>query len=609
MSKLETLKKCTTNIDFLNLIFPGTSSKYKYLEVIFGLKDSEKYSTIQIPKKSGGTRDISIPIKELKEIQTNTAKLFSDCYEELYGKTNLCAHGFIRDHSIISNAKPHRNKNIIINTDLNNFFPSITFGRIRNYFIRNRNFILAEPVATLIAKICCNNGKLSQGSPSSPIISNLICRILDTHLYKLAKKNKCTYSRYADDITFSTNLKFVPSGIAIKKEHKYIVANELEKIIIKDGFSINQKKTRVSFNSQKQEVTGLVVNHKVNVSRKYFDKTKAMAHRYYLTGELTIDGKESNVNQLLGRFDFINQLEKYNNKLLFKLNEKKSPRYVLYTNNQHKVENQLQLKKTKMTLNGVSPMHYELNFSVGYKFLSKREKEYSKLLYYQTFINNEMPVIVTEGKTDILYLKAALKNMYMDYPELVEKKNDKFYYKIHFFKVTKLNRYLLDINPSGNGLFKVLGPKCQYPKKTRKSPNPVMLLIDNEIGEGKPLSQISKKWKDKYLNTKGYSNITDEFPIPINKKKNKDPNFKELLKIAGPNKFYLVTIPKINSNSDADIESLFTDDTLKKYDFQRSRRGDKERFSNVVFKDYKNINFDRFRHLFNMIKEISIKGS
>ena len=124
------------------------------------------------------------------------------------------AHGFKRNRSIITNAKQHRNRRHVFNVDLEDFFPSINFGRVRGYFIRDSSFALDKDVATVIAQIACHENALPQGSPCSPVISNLIAHVLDMHLVNLASMVGCTYSRYADDLTFSTNKESFPPEIA-----------------------------------------------------------------------------------------------------------------------------------------------------------------------------------------------------------------------------------------------------------------------------------------------------------------------------------------------------------------------------------------------------------
>ena len=121
-------------------------------------------------------------------------------------------------------------------------------------------------MATTIAQIACYEGKLPQGAPSSPIITNMICNIFDMRLLRLAKKYKLDYTRYADDLSFSTNdKKFVDF------EKQFF--EELTQEINRAGFSINDKKTRVQYKDSHQEVTGIVVNKKLNVDRTYYKET------------------------------------------------------------------------------------------------------------------------------------------------------------------------------------------------------------------------------------------------------------------------------------------------------------------------------------------------
>src|SRR5690606_37339505 len=110
------------------------------------------------------------------------------------------------------------------------------------------------------AQLSCYSGKLPQGAPSSPIISNLICEILDYRLLKISKKYKLDYTRYADDLTFSTNDK---KFLDLKTEFYKKLENEL----IRAGFRINEKKKRLQMSNSRQVVTGLVVNEKINVNR------------------------------------------------------------------------------------------------------------------------------------------------------------------------------------------------------------------------------------------------------------------------------------------------------------------------------------------------------
>ena len=119
-------------------------------------------------------------------------------------KTINASHGFVKERSIITNAKIHKNKKIVLNLDLKDFFDSFHFGRVKGFFEKNKDFKsffpeLTSELATLIAQLVCFNGKLPQGAPSSPLLTNLICNIFDVRVLKLAKKYKLAYSRYADD--------------------------------------------------------------------------------------------------------------------------------------------------------------------------------------------------------------------------------------------------------------------------------------------------------------------------------------------------------------------------------------------------------------------------
>lgn len=200
-------------------------------------------------------------------------------------------------------------------------------------------------------------------------------------------------------------------------------------------------------------VTGIVVNEKLHISRDYYKKTRAMAHQLYKTEEYFIEKDiKGTINQLEGRFAFINQLEEYDNHL-------------------PSVK-----KRNSHTLNG-------------------REKEYRQFIFYKYFFANPKPLIVTEGKTDILYLKAALKNLWKEYPELIDKnQNGQFKYKISFLHRSKRLKYFLNLERDGadamSNIYYLFSDKGKdvpnYMKILKnlvgKSPiNPVILLFDNEL--------------------------------------------------------------------------------------------------------------------------------
>ncbi len=229
------------------------------------------YKTFDILKKNGKLRKIYAPEQKLKNILTTLNVIFQCIY-----KPHMSTHGYVQGKSVCTNAKNHVSKNYVYNIDLENFFPSIHQPRIWKRlqfppFNLNGNKI---KIANLISNLTCctieENVKkiLPQGSPSSPILSNIICERLDRNLMELAKKNNIRYTRYVDDITFSSNENM------FKKDSSFL--KDLEMIINREGFLINQEKTRLQKKGYRQEVTGVIVNTKTNVSVKYIKTLRSL---------------------------------------------------------------------------------------------------------------------------------------------------------------------------------------------------------------------------------------------------------------------------------------------------------------------------------------------
>lgn len=268
-----------SDVDDLANILGTTYPKIKYL--YYKRSVAGHYSTFFIPKKGGGKREISAPDNQLRVLQKRIARQLSFLY-----KPNPRATAFLSDSSIVRNASFHTRKKFVFNIDLKDFFPSITFARVRAMLI-SQPYNLTPETATVIAHLATVNGKLPQGSPCSPVISNMICASLDTQLRTLAKKHKASYTRYADDITFSfyVPMQYLPEDIVVlgdtesgKTHHAVSVGVALSEIVSKKGFTINPKKVRLQRRDEKQVVTGLVVNQKVNNDRRYIRKTSAMIH-------------------------------------------------------------------------------------------------------------------------------------------------------------------------------------------------------------------------------------------------------------------------------------------------------------------------------------------
>jgi RNA-directed DNA polymerase len=349
-------------------------SKYFFFRFHFSrVRNMPVYESFSIRKKSGGERIILSPNYGLKEVQSRLNSLL-----QIAIKPKNCAHGFLKSRSIVTNAKNHLNKNYIINFDIENYFPSIHFGRVKGLFM-STPFNFNNETASFIANMCCFEGILPQGAPTSPIISNLISRSLDNDLLALCIQNRSIYSRYADDITISTSLQKLPEAIGeINSEGKFHLSKSIEEIIKRNGFKINIKKTRISNRYQSQIVTGLKVNKTLNVNRSFVRNIRAMLNNWRKsdlnTVQIILNEKYNHGNNGMPNRDFIKVLR---GKLGF-LGSIKGVDDLVY-------------KKLLETAKSI-----DSTFRV-----SKEIKRYGK---------NQI-VVYTEGKTDWKHLKKALVNL------------------------------------------------------------------------------------------------------------------------------------------------------------------------------------------------------
>jgi RNA-directed DNA polymerase len=181
------------------------------------------------------------------------------------------------------NAEKHSKKRYVLNVDLKDFFPTINFGRVRGMFMAYP-FKFNKSVATVLAQICCFKNQLPQGAPSSPVVSNAICATLDRDLLELARKCRCNYSRYADDLTFSTSMPEFPKEVMADSSNR-VIGESLSAIVRRNGFEINEKKIRFRTRRQRQVVTGLTANIFPNVTRRYVRQVRAMLHAWKKYGE------------------------------------------------------------------------------------------------------------------------------------------------------------------------------------------------------------------------------------------------------------------------------------------------------------------------------------
>lgn len=248
----------------------------------FNRKTSETthYINFKLPKKSGGFRLISAPMPALKAAQIWIL-------DNILNRVTVheAAHGFLPEKNIVSNAKLHVGAQTVVNFDLENFFPSITYKRVKGIFA---SFGYGEAIATILALICTApeveevaiDGKtyfvalgerhLPQGSPASPMISNIAARRVDKSLTKIAENNGFKYTRYADDLTFST---------AEKDADVQKLMSQVRYVVKAQGFIVNENKTRILRRASQQEVTGIVVNDKISIDRKTLRKFRAVLHQ------------------------------------------------------------------------------------------------------------------------------------------------------------------------------------------------------------------------------------------------------------------------------------------------------------------------------------------
>lgn len=249
------------------------------LKQIKKLLSKENYRTFTIPKKTGEKRLISVPNTELAFLQYCVAKLMAKKF-----RPHPNANGFIAGKSILSNAYPHIGKEVIFNTDIKDFFDSISLDIIVEKLIRQPyyfSFKVALFIAFIVTKLTNKGSRvLPQGSPSSPIFTNIVLNQLDHRLSKFAKYHGLVYSRYADDLTFSFDSSLFYMWDDGEGGYKYNIL----KFIKSEGLDINHKKTHIAFKKQRHKVTGLIVNEKINVERKYIKNLRTEIHNWEKDG-------------------------------------------------------------------------------------------------------------------------------------------------------------------------------------------------------------------------------------------------------------------------------------------------------------------------------------
>ena len=247
-----------------------------------------EYARFTVPKRRGGERTIEAPNDKFKALQRRILHRLLNplpMYESVTG--------FVKGRSIVDNARPHVGSGVVINLDLADFFPTITIERVAALF---RALGWDADSATILSRICTSEGHLPQGAPTSPALSNLVCRKLDERLSALVEKFNGQYTRYADDMTLSLpglgrNKRLRPHKKTDKPSRSQrprrfpsrSLLTWIRRIIEEESFRIQmKKKVRVQRPHQRQTATGLVVNQQVSLPRAVRRRIRAMQHRQRL---------------------------------------------------------------------------------------------------------------------------------------------------------------------------------------------------------------------------------------------------------------------------------------------------------------------------------------
>lgn len=232
------------------------------------------YSQFNLVKGSGKVRAISAPNRRLKIIQQKLAPLLHQLY-----RVRNPVHGFVLNRSVKTNAEAHGRRRFVVNIDLKDFFPSISENRVAGLL---RSLGVDTRVSKIVARLCCHMNRLPQGAPTSPILSNMICYRLDTDLLVVAKGSRAIYTRYADDITFSSYQPPTPLfKIGVPTAGRFspdLLAPELLSAITSNGFIVHPDKAHFADRNSRRMVTGVKINAGLNIDRRYVRRVRAVLH-------------------------------------------------------------------------------------------------------------------------------------------------------------------------------------------------------------------------------------------------------------------------------------------------------------------------------------------
>ncbi len=563
----------------LAALLKATPSGLSY--ILYKMDDASKYNTFEVSKSSGGFRTIHAPTERLKRLQRELAKLLLACNDEIEKNAmrRPVSHGFEKGRSIFTNAWEHKNRRYVLNLDIEDFFPTINFGRVRGFFIKNKDYALSEKTATLIAQIACWKGKLPQGSPCSPVIANLIAHLLDVRMVGLAKECRCAYTRYADDLTFSTNEKDFPDGLANEEpvgSGSWVLSADLLARVEKVGFKVNSAKTRMQSRPSRQLVTGLTVNEKVNIRAAYYRKARIMCSSLFNHGHYYTEVEAA--PPVAGAAP-----AKPKPKLLTKTATLEGIlSYIYHIKHSQEVRS--------------DPETYKAKYTEGKKKTNTRREYpayrqlYKKFLYFRHFVSPSAPLVMCEGKTDNIYLRSALKALHPAYPRLAEVKDGKLFAKVAFLKHSRVEHDILELSGGSGNIANFIAHYrgAVYNYKHRPMKHPIIILLDNDSGGNAVFSQANSLFRSKV----GLGSKDLFYHLCHN--------------------VYLIKTPELGSTGESCMESLFEDKVLKQTidgkTFSPSTEKDTgTHYGKLVFADkvvrvnYDTINFDAFKPLLDRV--------
>jgi len=473
---LSDLKACQSRIALAHLL-RIEAKELSY--VLYKIPDSSKYQAFCISKKNGGTRNILAPCLRLKWIQRLLLELLYECEDDLAASNQRSPnldYGFRRKTNIYENANVHRGQRYVLNIDIEGYFNQFNFGRVRGYFIKNQDFGLHPQVATTIAQIACFDNVLPQGSPASPHIANLLTRFFDRRLTKFLRSRRCAYSRYADDITISTSLQEFPDDVAVPdltNPQGWGLSPALVGIFDRSSLPINPAKTRMSVKGSRQMVTGLVVNQRPNVTREYYLSTRAMCHSLFNKGSI-------NVPPLTPSFSDNCPQDEDEDK------QKDSPDPLAVLEGRLAHIHHIREKSDIRTIQEKQDAPTQFWCTL------------LKFYIYKYFVGNRVPVILTEGPSDIFYLKTAIhRSTSTTIPELKETTSGVAKIIPSFFRFDTIASKVIGLTGGAGNIKRFLyllnHTRGEFNQALRTKP--VVIVIDNDSGGRDVLAQVNGMFK------------------------------------------------------------------------------------------------------------------